>query len=330
MKPFLPILCIFATLMATGCAEELMFFADDHYKAVGEPELKVSAVNPILEAGSNSTLQITLENVGLIQELIPTQSTGDEQDTSSEAKEEMHSVDAVNLTASLPGNGPVVVTSGPCNLASLPSGGLAQINFEIMAGEGAVGWYNLVLDLEYEHQIDMKVGNGSSTSLYQPVNISQKISILVQGADRSWKVEGIRSDLYPGANGTILAVIKNAWPVMARNCSARLVEAPPFRSAFDRYNLGDVMSGQAVVAKLQTVVDEKAAPGKCHLDCEIIHDNRTFMVSIPVVLEKAPSSLPASLVVAVLILASAGCLVILWLKMRYDKRARRRKRRPVR
>ena len=212
-------------------------------------QLKASAVNPVLEPGTNSTLRITLENAGLIQELIPNKA-GDAAEISSEASEELHSVDAVNITAKLSGNGPVVVTSGPYSLGSLPTGGVAQLDFNVTTGKGADGWYSLLLETEYEHQMDVKVSNGSSSSLYRPSNSSQKISILVQGPDRSLKVEGVVSDLYPGANGTILAVIKNNGLDVARNCTARLMAVPPFRSSSERYGLGDLQPGQAVVARL--------------------------------------------------------------------------------
>ena len=76
--------------------------------------------------------------------------------------------------------------------------------------------------------MDVKISNGNSSSLYRPSNSSQKISILVRGPDRSLKVEGVVSDLYPGANGTILAVIKNNGLDVARNCTARLMAVPPF------------------------------------------------------------------------------------------------------
>ena len=105
MNQLLPLLCVLAVVVATGCAEELMFFTDDHYKAAGEPELKASAVNPVLEPGSNATLRITLENVGMIQELIPN-NAGDPAEIRAEARDEQHCVDAVNVTVRLSGNGP--------------------------------------------------------------------------------------------------------------------------------------------------------------------------------------------------------------------------------
>jgi hypothetical protein len=182
----------------------------------------------VLEPGTNSTLRITLENVGLVQELIPNKA-GDTNEISAEAKDELHSVDADNITARLSGSGPVVVTSAPRVLAYLPTGGVAQLDFNVTTGVGADGWYSLLLETEYEHQMDVKVSNSSSSSLYRPSNSSQKISILVQGPDRSLKVEGVVSDLYPGGNGTILAVIKNNGQDVARNCTARLMAVPPLQ-----------------------------------------------------------------------------------------------------
>lgn len=322
------LLCVLATLVATGCAEELMFFADDHYKAAGEPEIKASAVNPVLEPGTNSTLRITLENVGLIQELIPS-GAGNADEISAEAKEEQHSVDADNITARLYGSGPVVVTSGPRNLASLPTGGVAQLDFNVTTGTAADGWYSLLLETEYEHQIDVKVSNGSSSSLYRPSNSSQKISILVQVPDRSLKVEGVVSDLYPGANGTIYAVIKNNGLDIARNCTARLMAVPPFMSSSLRYSVGDIRPGQAVVAHLSAAVDGSAAVREYRLACEIVHDSQTVMVSLPVLLKKSPESSPGSYVIVVLFLALVGGIALLMRnkQKRSGTTFRRRKRR---
>jgi hypothetical protein len=315
------------TLVATVCAEDLMFFTDDHYKAAGEPQLKASAVNPVLEPGTNSTLRITLENSGLIQELIPNKA-GDAAEISAEAGEELHSVDAVNITAKLSGNGPVIVTSGPYSLGSLPTGSVAQLDFNVTTGVGADGWYSLLLETEYEHQMDVKISNGSSSSLYRPSNTTQKISILVRGPDRSLKVEGVVSDLYPGANGTILAVIKNNGLDVARNCNARLMAVPPFRSPSERYDLGNLQPGQAVVARLVATVDGNAAVREYRLACEIVHDNQTVMVSLPVMLKKSPDSFFGGWVIVVPFLVLVGGIALLWRekRKRSGRTFRRRKR----
>jgi hypothetical protein len=322
---FLPLLILlaFAGLVVAGCAEELMFFADDHYKAAGEPQLKASAVNPVMESGTNSTLRITLANVGQIQELIPNQ-PGDAAEISTEAEEELHSIDAVNITARLSGDGPVAVTSGPYDLASLPMGGVAQLDFNIITGEAAEGWYNLLLETEYEHQMDVKVSNGSSSSLYKPSSSRQKISVLVQGPDRSFKVEGVVSDLYPGSNGTILAVIKNNGLDVARNCSARLVTLPPFRSTSQRFYIGDLQPGRAAVARLSAAVDDKAAVREYRLACEIVHDNQTAMVSLPVLLKKSPEFFPGVYAIAVSSFAIALGIALLWLRKRPGRTSRGR------
>lgn len=323
-RPLL-LLCALATLVVSGCAEELMFFTDDHYKAAGEPELKASAVNPVLEPGANSTLRITLENVGLIQELIPN-IAGDATEISDEANEELHNVDADNITTRLSGSGPVVVTSGPYSLASLPTGGIAQLDFNVTTGVGADGWYSLLLETEYEHQMDAKVGNGSSSYLYRPSHSSQKISILVRAPDRSLEVEGVVSDLYPGANGTIHAVIKNNGLDVARNCTARLLAVPPFRSYSESYFIGNIPPGQAAVTHFSASVEANAAIREYKLACEIIHDNQTVMVSLPVLLKKSPELFPGSLVIVIPFLALVGGIALIMRKRLPGRSFRRRKR----
>jgi len=319
------LLCVLAMLVATGCAEELMLFTDNHYKAAGEPELKASAVNPVLEPGTNSTLRITLENVGLTQELIPNKA-GDSSEISAEAIDELHNIDADNITARLSGSGPIVVTSGPYSLANLPAGGVVQLDFNVMTGKGASGWYSLLLETDYEHQIDVKVSNGSSSFLYRPSNSSQKISVQVQVPDKSLKVEGVISNLYPGANSTILVAIKNDGLDVARNCTARLMAMQPFRSSSERYGLGDLQPGQAVVARLTATVDGDAAIREYRLACEIVHDDQTIMVSLPVLLKTSPDSLSGRLTIAVPFLALLGGIALLWRKKRPARTFRRRKR----
>ena len=326
MKPLFYLLYVLAMLTIPGHASELMFFADDHYKALGQPLLKATAVNPVLEEMSNSTIRISLANVGLAQELVPTGIGGSGADVSNEAKEELHNVDASNITARLSGSGPVVVTSGPWAIESLPAGGLAQMNFNVTTGEGAEGWYNLWLDMEYEHQADYKVSNGSSSSLYRSSNSSQRISILVRGPDRSFKVEAVRSDLYPGANGTILAVIKNDGVDEAKDCKARLLAVPPFRSTPARYSLGNLQPGQAAIARLPVAVDSRAAINEYRLDCEIAYDNRIVVVSIPVLVKKGPDLFSSSQFKAVLFLASTIGAALLWLKARPGRTTKRWKR----
>jgi len=86
------IICILLLLCSPCPAEDLIFFADDHYKAVGAPQLNASVANPYLEPG-DSLLQIALANSGRLDELMPI-SGGSEEDISLERQEEMHSIDA--------------------------------------------------------------------------------------------------------------------------------------------------------------------------------------------------------------------------------------------
>src|SRR5512136_2403020 len=123
MKAFFSLLLVFAMLAVIGCsAEELMFFADDQYKAIGQPVLKASAINPFLQQGKNSTLRIVLANIGQPYELIPNRQGENKTDVYIEAREELHNVDAINLVAKLSSSESVAVTTKPHRLDFLPSG----------------------------------------------------------------------------------------------------------------------------------------------------------------------------------------------------------------
>src|SRR5512143_923888 len=106
MRPsFLYCFCCILAMLSLGCAggDELIFFADDHYKALGGPELQASAINPVIEPGQSSVLSIALANNCRIEELIPISGNGSQADISQEMEEEQRSADALNITARLLG-----------------------------------------------------------------------------------------------------------------------------------------------------------------------------------------------------------------------------------
>ena len=108
----LHVISILLLLAGTGQAEDLIFFADDHYKSLGRPELTASVANPALVPG-DSILRINLANVGELEELMPINESGSNEDILLEMKAEMQSSDALNINAALAGAGPIKVTTGP-------------------------------------------------------------------------------------------------------------------------------------------------------------------------------------------------------------------------
>lgn len=312
----LQVLCILS-LLSVCSAEDLIFFADDHYKAVGAPELLASASNPVIDCKDDCVLSVTLSNNGLIEELIPTQGNGSDEDIAKEMQEEMHSIDALNITASLGGRGQVNVISGPCVVTSLPSGEAAEIEFNLSVA-GADGWYELPLTLDYEHQVDVTVANGSVSPLYGLDSRLLKVRVFVRGADRL-SVEGVKSDLHQGDKGTILAAIKNCRPEIFHNCTARLMAVHPFASSGD-VRLGDMAPGKIAVAQFAVDVDENASLRDYSLACELNYDGGSEAIQIPVSFKAASNHLIYILMLIILVIAAAGAA---WTRRQH--RPRRRK-----
>ena len=111
MKLF-EIVCILMVLAGTCLAEDLIFFADDHYKSLGLLELEASVTNPAISPG-DCILRINLANTGQLEELMPINDIGSGDDIRREMQEEMHSVDALDINAALDGAESIHVTSGP-------------------------------------------------------------------------------------------------------------------------------------------------------------------------------------------------------------------------
>lgn len=277
----------------------MMFFAEDNYKVVGEPLIEASAVNPILSPG-DSVLVIQLGNGGRVSELIPTQRNGSDEDMMKEIREEMRSVDAMNITARLHGSGPADVSAEPRTIASLPSGSLARIEFNISAGK-ADGWHDLPLTLDYEHQADVMVNNGSVIPLYQPESISIPVKVFIEG-NNGPSIEGVKSDLHAGGVGTILAAITNHGYETLGNCTVRLMAAPYFVSD-SSVRLGNIAPGRTAVAEFAVTVDGNASSSNYNLPCELSYDDGSAVLQIPVALEKTSNPMIYILIALLLILA---------------------------
>ncbi len=207
MKLF-EIICILLILGGTCLAEDLIFFADDHYKSLGILDLKASVTNPALNPG-NSLLKIDLANTGRLEELIPINDNGSPDDVRGELKEEMHSVDALNINAVLDGTESLRVTSGPQHISVLRAGDISPLQFNITAENSSRGWFELPLHLDYMRQVDVSVSNGTVSPLYQSFNQSLNLRIFVTGDKVPLRIIGIKSELLRGKSGTISVVIEN-------------------------------------------------------------------------------------------------------------------------
>lgn len=328
MRSFIVLSCILAALcMGYVEAEEMIFFADDHYKALGEPLLQASAVNPTVEPGRSIVLQVTLANAGRLDELVPIDGNGSEEDIAQEMEEELHNVDALNITATLMGDEDIAVTSGPDNIDFLPAGSVAEMKFNLSASENASGgWHDLLLHITYEHQADVIVADGVASPLYQLDNYSQALRVVVPGSDLPLKILDTKSYLSPGSRGTILTAIKNSAALPLQNCTIRLLAAAPFHASSDTCSIPDLLPGEVTTASFQVEVDGNASPKEYHLACEAIYEGGRRVLPFTLVLETSRGMGYLPLIIPVIIAASAG-LALVWLRKGSKSLRRRRMRR---
>ncbi len=315
------IICLLAMLCSAAPAEDLIFFADDHYKALGAPAINASVVNPALEEG-DSVLRIALANDGRLEELMPINGSGSEADLLREMEEEQKCTDALNLRATLSGDGPLMVESTAKRLKALPTGAVAELEFNLTVPVDASGWYGVVLHVDYEHQADVSVSGGEISPLYLPDNKSIPLRVFVLGSDEVLRILAIRSDLAPGKGGTILAVIKNYGSEPQLNCTARLISAPPFHSEERVYPLGDVPAGGLATASFSISVDGGASLQDYQLGCEVVSRNARTVLNLPVTLNESDHSL--WLIAALLTLSVAGVSAYLIFGRQRQRRRMRR------
>jgi hypothetical protein len=322
-RAFLMLLAAMIISPLACCSGEIIYFADDHYKAVGGPKLSASLASSVLEPGKVTTIRLRLANEGRVEEMIPTGiQPGAEDEAFQEMTEELKVADALGLTAWIEAEPPLRVLSGPLHLESLPSGAVVPLNFSLGVEEGAYGEHELVLVLSYERQTDVEVSDGAVYPLYQPVNSSQRLMLTLDGQKEQFRVEGVTSSLAPGGEGDLLVMIKNCGP-LAENCTARLLAVPPLRTSDVLFSLGNMSPGQVSAARFQARVDGNASVGQFLLACQVKTLQGDHLISIPLTLvERKGSWWPYGLgvVIAALIALSV------YARIRKNQRAMRMRR----
>ena len=282
----LHVISILLILAGTGLAEDLIFFADDHYKSLGRPELTACVANPALVPGE-CILRINLANIGELEELIPINESGSIEDILLEMKAEMHSSDALNINAAMAGAGLIKVTSGPQHIKNLPAGAAAILQFNITAQKNASGWYALPLRVDYERQVDVSVSGGEVFPLNEAERQNLTVQVFVAGNNEPLRISGIKSELYAGGSGSLRAAISNDGTTLLHNCSARLLAASPFHAVGPAIVLGDLAPGSVAIVAFTVRVDGNAGLQDYQLGCEISCQEKSTIVPLPISLSRA-------------------------------------------
>ncbi len=279
---------ISALLLLAGIsqAEDSIFFADDHYKSIGRPELTASVANPVLVSG-NCILRINLANVGELKELMSINESGSNEDILQEMRAEIQGIDALNIDAALTGAATIKVTTGPQHIKNLPAGAAAMLQFNIIAQKNASGWYVLPLGVDYERQVDVSVSAGEIFPLYEAERQNLTIEVFVTGNNESLRISGIDSELHAGGSGSLRAAISNGGTTVLHNCSARLLAAPPFYVESQDTVLGDLAPGSVVIAAFTVRVDGNAGLQDYQLGCEIHCREKSIIVPMRISLSRA-------------------------------------------
>lgn len=257
-------------------------FAGDHYKVQGGPKIDVSVINPVFSPGSSGTLRLVLANDGMVEGLVPgAVPPGSEGDAAQEMLAEFRCLEASNLRVDLHPAGPVRVLSGQAQIDLLGPGNTSLLEFEIDVEEDAEGPVLLSLQVEYEHQTDVTFSGGAASPLYLPSSLQLDLILSAEGDPTTLKLLSTRSDLSPGEEGSISLIVGNAGRAEARNCTVRLLAAPPVIPISDRSFLGDIPPGGAAVARFDVRVEGSAQAQEYRIGCEIGHEGGLSTLSFP-------------------------------------------------
>ncbi len=282
----LHIISILLLLAGTGLAEDLIFFADDHYKSLGRPELTACVANPVLAPGE-CILRINLANAGELEELISINESGSKDDILLEMIAETKSCDALNINAILGGARTIKVTNGPQHINGLTAGAAAMLQFNITAQKNASGWYALPLSVDYERQVDVSVKSGEVFPLYEAERQNITCKVFISGSNQTLCISGIKSNLYAGGSESMSMAISNDGVTTLRNCSAKLLAAPPFDVESPAALLGDLGPRSLHVVEFEVHVDGNAGLQDYQMGCEIDCQEKSIIVPLEISLSRA-------------------------------------------
>jgi hypothetical protein len=322
MEP-LKIICILLILVSLGRADDIIFFADDHYKSVSDILLNASATNPALSPGDN-VLRISIANQGRIEELIPISSTDSPDDILQEQREEMKSSLAMDVRAALQSAGPIQVTSGAQHIAILPAGESGELQFNISIDRRANGWYDLPLRVDYVRQVDVSISDGEAFPLRQPSNQSLNLRIYAFGDKDDLRIAGVQSQLHRGGEGSLIIAVENIGEDILPNCSASLIAAPPFQVKSADHPLGDLSPGEMATASFLVEVDGDAAWEEYQLGLGLRSEKMDLVVPFELSLKGSGRLISHG---AILFIALLALLVLLAIILRRQKLLYGRKRR---
>ena len=296
-----------------------MFFADDYYKSLGRPALAASAVNPVLLPGEG-VLQISLANLGRLEELMPIEQSGPAQDILLEMKEEMRGGHALAVDAALIGSGGIAVSSGPERIDDIAPGDNAILAYNVTVMKNASGWSRLDLELSYQQQADVSVKSGEVFPLYEAAKDNLSLDVLVAGDGQPLSILGssLSRNLFRGRS--LKAVISNNGPDDLHNCSALLLAAPPFSALGREGALGDLPAGSLVLADLNLRIDGEARQQEYQMSCQICCQERCS--SLPLTVSWRPGLLQGWALPALAILGLAT--IIMGRKYLLSRNKRRR------
>ena len=319
----LKIICILLILVGLGQAEDIIFFADDHYMSISHLQLNASATNPALSPG-DGVLRISIANQGRIEELIPISSSDSPDDILQEQREEMNSSLAMDVRAALQSAGPIQVTSGVQHIAILPAGEARELQFNISIDRRASGWYDLPLRVDYVRMVDVSVSDGEAFPLHQPSNQSLNLRIYAFGDKDDLRIAGVRSHLYPGGEGSLIIAVENIGEDIVPNCSASLIAAPPFQVKSTDHPLGDLSPGEMASASFLVEVDGDAAWEEYQLGLGLRSKKMDLVLPFELSLKGSGRLISNG---AILFIALLALLVLLAIILRRQKLLYGRKRR---
>jgi len=260
-------------------------FNEDFFTVYGQPEMVVSIIgSPEYDRDESTTILVQIMNQGKILGFESEDEPADANEIALSKIEQQYEygvTTAVGVVATLLADeAPVDIKSRSQSAGTIVSGQVSEpLQFEIKTWNNAeAGTYQLRLKLTYQYQKDVQVDGDSTTNeidynfLYKDVNESHVLEFIV-GKQADFEVTEVSSNLLPDSKGILSITFRNIGEETASKATVRLRLSDPLSSTDFTAYLGDMESGDEVLAMFNIEVDEDATAKTYSVKTEIEYDD---------------------------------------------------------
>lgn len=169
---------------------------------------------------------------------------------------------------------PFDIRTGAQNLGTIEAGSSRSSSLTVEVNEGAEpGTYRVPVTLEYEYVHTIIVDNDGYIINRNTETVTEYVTVRVE-KDARLNIEAVTSDgVYPNADGTVTATVRNTGTETARDATLVMRESKYFQPRSSGVSIGRLEPGESATATFQTKTGDIDEAGNYSANFQLHYDD---------------------------------------------------------